>query len=339
VRQSRSSTLDRDPVDVSVVIPTRNRPALLARTLTTIRSQRGVAFETIVVDDGSDEGLAGDPALTYPDVVHVRHDEPRGVSAARNTGIARARAPWVAFVDDDDLWGPSKLAAQLEALAAEPGAGWSSTSALLLDEQLRIRARQNAPREGLLGRLLEYNVIPGGCSAVVARTELVRDVGGFDESLRVLADWDLWIRLAARAPHVTVPRPLVGYVLHGGNMTTRDDGLAAELAFIRAKHAGLRTEHGVGDVDDDLWTEWIADVQRRSGRRLEPALVYGRLGVRRRRPELVARWLAIAVWPGWVRLRDRRRCRRIPAAWLAEAESWLVPVRANMLAGAGAAGR
>jgi glycosyltransferase involved in cell wall biosynthesis len=334
VRETRSTTLDPAPVEVSVVVPTRNRRALLARTLTTIRAQRGVALETIVVDDGSDDDrLADDPVLAGPDVVYVRHDEARGVSAARNTGIARARASWVAFVDDDDLWAPSKLAAQLEALAAEPEAGWSSTSALLLDERLRIRARQNAPRDRLLDRLLEYNVIPGGCSAVVARTELVREAGGFDESLRVLADWDLWIRLAARAPHVTVPRPLVGYVLHGGNMTTRDDGLADELASIRAKHAGLRAEHGVADVDDDLWTEWIADVQRRSGRRLEPALVYGRLGVRKRRPELVARGMAIAVWPGWVRLRDRRRCRRIPAAWLAEAESWLVPVRTDALAG------
>jgi hypothetical protein len=205
----------------------------------------------------------------------------------------------------------------------------------MLDERLRIRARQHAPQERLLDRLLEYNVIPGGCSAVVARTELVRDVGAFDESLRVLADWDLWIRLAARSPHVTVGQPLVGYVLHGGNMTTRNDGLSAELAFIRAKHAGLRAEHGIGDVDDDLWTEWIADVQRRSGRRLEPALVYGRLGVRKRRPQLVARGMAIAVWPGWVRLRDHRRCRRIPSEWLAEAESWLGPVRAKTLVGSG----
>jgi glycosyltransferase involved in cell wall biosynthesis len=326
--------MDPAPVEVSVVVPTRNRRALLARTLATIRSQRNVALETIVVDDGShDDSLGSDPALADANVVHVRHEQPQGVSAARNTGIAKARAPWVAFVDDDDLWAPSKLAAQLEALGREPEAGWSSTSALLLDERLRIRARQHAPRERLLDRLLEYNVIPGGCSAVVVRTELVRDVGGFDESLRVLADWDLWIRLAARSPHVSVGRPLVGYVLHGANMTTRNDGIAAELARIRAKHAGLRAEHGIDDVDDDLWTEWIADVQRRSGRRLEPALVYGRLGLRRRRPELVARGAAIAVWPGWVRYRDRRRCRGIPAEWLAEAEGWLGPVRAGVRAG------
>jgi glycosyltransferase involved in cell wall biosynthesis len=334
VRETRSSTLDPTPVEVSVVVPTRNRRALLARTLTTILSQHGVSLETIVVDDGSqDAGLGRDPALAHPSVVYVRHERPRGVSAARNTGIAQARAPWVAFVDDDDLWAPSKLAAQLEALGREPEAGWSSTSALLLDDHLRIRARQHAPKERLLDRLLEYNVIPGGCSAVVARTALVRDVGGFDESLRILADWDLWIRLAARSPHVTVGRPLVGYVLHGGNMTARNDGLAAELAHIRAKHAGLRAGRGLGDVDDDLWIEWIADVQRRSGRRLEPALVYGRLGLRKRRPGLVARGAAVAVWPGWVRYRDQRRCRSIPSDWLAEAESWLGPVRTAATAG------
>jgi glycosyltransferase involved in cell wall biosynthesis len=313
--------------DVSVVIPTRNRRPLLARTLSSVLSQRDVSLEVVVVDDGSDDGTRSEPLLDDPRVRYLRHEKSCGVSGARNAGIERASAPWLAFVDDDDLWAPLKLASQLEALHRQPNAGWASSSAVLLDEQLRVRARQHAPTDGLLAHLLEYNVIPGGCSGVLARAELVRSVGGFDESLGVTADWDLWIRLARESAHVTVRRPHVGYVLHGQNMTTRRDGLLAELARIRVKHAALRAEHGVGDVDESLWVEWIADVQRRTGRRLAPALGYGRLGLSKRRPGLVARGVAVAVWPGWVRYRDQRRCRRIPHEWLAEAERWLRPFR------------
>ena len=101
---------------ISVVIPTHNRSALLSRTLASALAQRGVEMRVIVVDDGSrDETAAmlarvGDPRLTI-----LRHEQARGVSAARNAGIAAATGEWVAFLDDDDLWSPTKLAEQVSA--------------------------------------------------------------------------------------------------------------------------------------------------------------------------------------------------------------------------------
>jgi glycosyltransferase involved in cell wall biosynthesis len=100
--------------DVTVVIPTHNRKELLDRTLRSVLAQEDVDLSVVVVDDGSADGTeAFVQALADPRVSVVRHPEARGVSAARNTGIARATTTWLAFVDDDDLWAPTKLRAQL----------------------------------------------------------------------------------------------------------------------------------------------------------------------------------------------------------------------------------
>src|SRR5829696_5642514 len=93
---------------VSVVIPTRNRSQLLSRTLQSALNQEEVAVEVVVVDDGSDNRDALVPEIEDTRVRLVRHRQRRGPAAARNTGIEAARAPWVAFLDDDDLWAPHR---------------------------------------------------------------------------------------------------------------------------------------------------------------------------------------------------------------------------------------
>src|ERR1044072_2596739 len=124
--------------NVSVVIPTRNRCALLARALATVLGQRGVEVEVFVVDEGSSDGTAdfvrglGDPRVTL-----VRHATPHGVAAARNVGIERARAPWIAFLDDDDFWAPEKLVSQLAA-AGRIGADWAVAGAVIVDAEVRM---------------------------------------------------------------------------------------------------------------------------------------------------------------------------------------------------------
>src|SRR4029453_7953121 len=102
-------------MDVSVVVPTRNRSALLARTLQSVLRQQDVEFEVIVVDEAStDETPAVLSALGNQRVRVIRHDSPRGLSAARNNGAAGASGEWLAFIDDDDLWAPDRLARQLD---------------------------------------------------------------------------------------------------------------------------------------------------------------------------------------------------------------------------------
>jgi len=104
------------PAAVTVVVPTRDRRALLERSLGTVLDQTGVDLAVLVVDDGSNDDTAEWAARVDDSRVSaVSHATPLGVAAARNTGIERAATPWIAFLDDDDLWAPTKLAEQLAA--------------------------------------------------------------------------------------------------------------------------------------------------------------------------------------------------------------------------------
>ena len=138
----------------------------------------------------------------------------------RNAGIERARSPWVAFVDDDDLWAPGKLAAQLDALAADGEARWACVGCVVVGTDLELRRASRPPREREpADHLLSYNHVPGGGSGVLADRALVEEVGGFSTDLSTLADWDLWIRLALESPLATVDRPLLAYLEHGAGMS------------------------------------------------------------------------------------------------------------------------
>lgn len=311
---------------VTVVVPTRNRRALLARALTSVAAQVAVEVELVVVDEASTDdtrSYLGSPAA--PPATVVRNDEPVGVARARNQGLAAASGPWVAFLDDDDLWAPERLSAQLDALERAPAAGWATSAAVVVDDALRVIGAQRPPRDGVLpAGILAYNCIPGGASGVLARTDLVREAGGFDPGFRILADWDLWTRLALVSPLATVWRPHVAYVLHGANMTARPRGFDAELDRVRTKHAAARAAAGV-ELDEDAWARWFAEVARRGGSRRLPAITYARLAVRRRRPWLALKGLSVAVRPGWVERLNAHRRETMEPGWLDEAEAWLTP--------------
>jgi len=308
---------------VSVVIPTHNRPDLLEVTLSAVLDQCDVDFEVIVVDDGSEV-----PVRAHADrrVRIVRHATPRGVAAARNAGVAAATMPWVAFTDDDDIWAPGKLAAQLDALAAAPDARWSCVAAVQVDDDLNIFEGNRPPWAGdVANLLLRLNPIPGGASGVVADKELVLRVGGFDESLSVCADYDLWIRLALAAPLAPVDRPLVAYRIHAGGMSRSLDDVGRELGILEAKYADERARRGV--VVTDAINLWIGDRHQRSGRRLRAAGAYLRSTSIIGWPRAVGRAAEALVWPGAFRLRDERRLRQVPSTWVKSTEEWLAPRR------------
>ena len=113
--------------DVSVVVPTRDRVSFLRQALRSVPGQRDVALEVVIVDDGSKHDVAEALEGFLDDRCHVhRNGTSQGVSSARNRGIRAAQAPWIAFLDDDDLWSPDKLRLQL-AVAAAASARWVYT--------------------------------------------------------------------------------------------------------------------------------------------------------------------------------------------------------------------
>ena len=277
---------------VTVVIPTRNRwSRLSSAALPAATSQQDVGLDIVVVDDGSTDETptrlreleAADPRVRI-----VRNESRRGVAAARNAGIAAAAGEWVAFLDDDDLWSPEKLARQLDAARAA-SASFVYAGAVVLDAHGAAIGEERPPDpRDVVRTLLARNLIPAGCSNVMARTAVLRRLGGFDERLFQLADWDLWLRLALAERAGSTPEILVGYVTHPANMVvqTRSD-VMDELTYLERKHADVANEYGI--AFDRLWVaRWVAGSNRRAGRRVRAAGVYLRAGlVHRSRADVV----------------------------------------------------
>jgi glycosyltransferase involved in cell wall biosynthesis len=276
--------------EVSVVIPTRGRWFLLKETLASALAQEGVSHEVVVVDDGSpDETPARLGELGDERVRVVRHERARGVAAARNRGIEEARGHWVAFLDDDDLWSPDKLRTQLDALHASD-AGLAYSAVVAIDRERRATRALPLPRPEELMRLqLRQSVLPAGGSNVIARTELLRMLGGFDEQLYHLADWDLWIRLADTALAAASPEVSVAYLEHGTNMhLTELPKIRREFTYLVEKHRALSERFGVA-FDREGFELYVAWAHRRSGHPRKAAAIYLRSALAHRRPKHLAR--------------------------------------------------
>lgn len=227
---------------VSVVIPTRNRLTLLAQTLHTVLAQdlpAGLDLEVIIVDEASTDDTPNWLA-THPDprVRTIRHDTPRGLSNARNAGIAAATGNWLGFVDDDDLWLPNKLTDQLAAAHAT-GAHWAYGGAITFTDGPAL-LYVSIPDPDLPDRLLFGNTVPGGGSnAIVSRVALER-IGDFDPSVDIVADWDLWIRLLQFGPPAVVARPVMAYRIHGANMSRNTPKMLDGIRTLEHRYAPLR---------------------------------------------------------------------------------------------------
>jgi glycosyltransferase involved in cell wall biosynthesis len=269
--------MTEQPPQVSVVIPTRDRRRLLESfALPSARAQRHVRIEVLVVDDGSSDGTAeAVTALGDPRIRLVRNDSPRGVSASRNAGVAAAAGNWVAFLDDDDLWAPTKLQRQLAAASAT-GAPWGYAASIVVDESLTPIYEHPVPAAiDIADALQGGNVVPAGPSNVIARVSLLREIGPFDESLAQGEDWDVWLRLAERAVPAVVPEVLVATLQHGDRSIFRYSPDALEdVVRMLAKHRPLTRRDRLGA------TEWLASQQVLAGRWRSAAALYLAAAVR-----------------------------------------------------------
>jgi hypothetical protein len=306
------------PPTASVILPTRDRWPRLRLALRSALNQTVRDIEVIVVDDGSrDETPVQLAAIDDPRVVVLRSARSEGVARARNAALARARGRWIAFLDDDDLWAPWKLERQL-AVAAETDADFVSTAAVKVTEDGIVLGRLHPHIDDLERGLVRGNVI-GGLSTVMVKAGLLEALGGFDEQLAVVADWELWLRLAGQCRPAAVEEPLTAVIHHGTNMqVTAIDGVAAELHYLMRRHAAHAARLDVEFGSESL-EQWFAHTHRRAGHAGQAATAYLRLA--RRRPLYgLVRALICTVEGVTGRQLPARRTPREPApAWLAEA--------------------
>ena len=217
--------------DVSVLIRTRDRPRLLAEALDSVARQTVSPREVVVVNDGGEP--VGHILASFAkrlSICAVSHPVAMGRACAANVGVKLAQGAWIALLDDDDLFLPHHLATLGTALAKTPAELAHAACRLLRPD-----------REEVIGSpvdraaLLLANSIPT-CATLVSRAAILA-VGGFDEELPFLEDWDLWIRLAQRSPFVFVDQ--VTSVYRAGPASI-GGGMAAErwqaMEKLFAKH-------------------------------------------------------------------------------------------------------
>ena len=199
---------------VTVIIPTFNRGYCLAESIQSVLDQDFTDFDLIVVDDGSTDNT---PEIMgqFSDVQQIRLEENRGVSFARNQGIAVAKGEWISFLDSDDLWEKKKLATQIKWVENNSNHHAIYTDEIWVRNGVRVNAMNKHRKYSgdIFCYCLPLCIVSP--SSVLLHTELLSEVGGFDESMPVCEDYDLWLRIAKQFPFHFIEDKLI--VKHGGH--------------------------------------------------------------------------------------------------------------------------
>ncbi len=226
---------------ISVIVPAFNAQAYLAECVSSIRLQAGDYWiEIVVIDDGSTDDTAR-IAREFPEVTLIQQEN-KGPAAARNRGIEASSGEMIAFLDSDDVWPPGKLKKQMEVLQRYPEVGlvfgdcrkfWQDGEEhCTFFEKAGMDAaywggeyRVERPYE----KLLRHNFIPTG--SVVARRGCLNKAGLFDESLRLVEDFDMWLRMALHCQFACIPDVALLKRRHADNISRNQ--VAMRMAAIK----------------------------------------------------------------------------------------------------------
>ncbi len=198
---------------ISVIIPTYNRAYCLKRALNSVIAQSLAPNEIIVIDDG---GTDDTKALTasYGKAIRYVYQPNQGVSCARNAGIINASHPWIAFLDSDDAWQPTKLEQQMNALN-HSDQQICHTEELWIRNGIRVNPMRKHQKSGgdIFKHCLPMCAISP--SSVIIHRDIFDEIGLFDESLPACEDYDLWLRICAKHSVLFIEEPLT--IKYGGH--------------------------------------------------------------------------------------------------------------------------
>lgn len=246
LEESEAIALAREAPLISVIVPLYNAAHTIEPTLRSALAQTYRPIEIIVVDDGSTDASPDIVARLAAENALIRFDrQPNaGVAAARNRAIALAQGQYIAPLDADDLWRPTKLARQMAAMLARgPATALCYTRFLAIDAEDRIlyEGPANSFAGAVLHHLAREDFVGSGSNALM-RADLVRAVRGYDSSLRQRGaegaeDWLIAMALAERGEFAYVDEPLVGYRRSRGNMSSRAQQMLASARLVAARYA------------------------------------------------------------------------------------------------------
>ncbi len=232
---------------VDVVIPAYNAERFIGQTIRSVLRQTCLPARIIVVNDGSVDRTSEVVSQvinenTTPVQIIEIYQSNKGLSASRNVGIRRAEAVWVAFLDADDVWLPTKLERQINIIR---NSEWGNLGLvycayeIINDEGIRmpeapVVAIQPAIRGSVFSLITKANYVCSSGSGVLARRSLLLASDGFDENLGAFEDWDMWLRLALICDFDYTPEVVVQIRRHGDNMQGNRAHMSKnELLFYR----------------------------------------------------------------------------------------------------------
>ena len=212
-------------MNISVIIPTFNRKETLKRAIQSVVMQSYTPYEIIVIDDGSNDGTKEWLKDNFPNVKYI-YQMNSGVSSARNKGIKFARGDWIALLDSDDEWLPSKLKDQAYEIELNPAAKFLHTNEIWIRNGVRVNQMKKHKKYG--GYIFEkcLDMCRISPSSVLIKKDIFEKIGMFDETLKVCEDYDLWLRFASKYPVHFLDQPLIKkYGGHSDQLSKVDDGI------------------------------------------------------------------------------------------------------------------
>lgn len=230
---------------VSVVIPAYNAMDYLPESLDSVFAQTFQDYEVIVVNDGSKDNIASWADGIDDSRFRLVSQTNRGLAGARNTGIREAQGEYLAFLDADDCWSPTKLQKQVDILDNNPAVGLVYCWMRLVDPSGMPTGRfvKNCMSGVIWKKLLIKNCVGSGSTPMV-RQDCFKKVGGFDENLgSYMEDRDMWLRLAPHYEFDVVQEVLVDYRQHPSSASKDWNAMARSAKIILDKALDLAPDN------------------------------------------------------------------------------------------------
>ena len=201
---------------VTVMIIGLNVGKYIAEAIDSVLDQTYTDYEIVFIDDGSTDRTA-EIVRSYGDKVRYFYQDNRGIPSARNHGLRHSQGEYIALLDGDDCFLPHKLERQVAVMDAHPEIAFACSDTLVMDDSGSVYSvwrRQN--RLATFEAIYQRNMI--WVPTVMIRRKMLEEIGGWDESLLISQDYDLWLRLAKRAPFHFIDEPLTRYRSRPGSM-------------------------------------------------------------------------------------------------------------------------
>lgn len=242
---------------ISVVIPTYNRAGSIKGAIESVLVQTYPVYEVIVADDCSQDDTEEIVKSIEDDRVrYYRLPENKGAGGARNFGVSKAKGEYIAFHDSDDAWVPQKLERQMAYYEEHPECGLVySAYEMLLPYDIRHVVpdlnRKNCLEGNIFEPLLLQNTI--GAPTVVMPMRVFEEVGGFDESMRSLEDWDFALKVAQRYSIGFVPEVLLKVTSSAGGVSSNVGAYYQNRCYMLRKY---RTEY----LETNMFNSAVQDI-------------------------------------------------------------------------------